>query len=66
MPATKTASIALIGNPNAGKTSLFNALTGSRQKIGNYPGVTVEKVTGTLTIDETTFEVRSAVASRPP
>ncbi|MDI9640939.1 ferrous iron transport protein B [Kamptonema cortianum] len=57
MPATKTASIALIGNPNAGKTSLFNALTGSRQKIGNYPGVTVEKVTGTLTIGETTFEV---------
>lgn len=35
--------IALAGNPNAGKTSLFNALTGSRQHVGNYPGVTVEK-----------------------
>lgn len=38
--------VALIGNPNAGKTSLFNALTGAYQKVGNYPGVTVEKVTG--------------------
>ena len=36
------------GNPNAGKTTLFNALTGSRQKVGNYPGVTVERVSGTL------------------
>ena len=39
--------IALVGNPNTGKTTLFNRLTGSRQKIGNYPGVTVEKKTGT-------------------
>ena len=38
--------IALVGNPNAGKTSLFNALTGARQKIGNYPGVTVERHAG--------------------
>lgn len=38
--------IALAGNPNAGKTSLFNALTGSRHKVGNYPGVTVEKREG--------------------
>lgn len=38
--------IALIGNPNTGKTSLFNALTGLRQRVGNYPGVTVEKKTG--------------------
>src|SRR3546814_3344869 len=35
--------VALVGNPNAGKTSLFNALTGARQKVGNYPGVTVER-----------------------
>ena len=42
----KSARIALVGNPNAGKTSLFNALTGARQKIGNYPGVTVQKVSG--------------------
>lgn len=40
--------IALVGNPNAGKTSLFNALTGSRQKVGNYPGVTVERKAGRL------------------
>jgi ferrous iron transport protein B len=37
---------ALVGNPNSGKTTLFNALTGMRQKIGNYPGVTVEKKVG--------------------
>ena len=35
--------VALVGNPNCGKTALFNALTGSRQKVANYPGVTVEK-----------------------
>jgi ferrous iron transport protein B len=40
-------TIALAGNPNAGKTSLFNALTGARQHVGNYPGVTVDKKFGT-------------------
>jgi ferrous iron transport protein B len=40
-------TIALIGNPNAGKTTLFNALTGSNQKVGNYSGVTVELKSGT-------------------
>jgi ferrous iron transport protein B len=40
--------LALIGAPNSGKTALFNALTGSRQKVANYPGVTVERKTGTL------------------
>ena len=38
--------IALIGNPNSGKSSLFNALTGLNQKISNYPGVTVDKKVG--------------------
>lgn len=38
--------VAILGNPNAGKSTLFNALTGLRQKVGNYPGVTVEKKTG--------------------
>ena len=52
MPALQAQSlspsltVAIAGNPNAGKTSLFNALTGLRQKIGNYPGVTVETKSG--------------------
>ena len=41
--------VALVGNPNAGKSALFNALTGARQKVGNYPGVTVENKVGPLT-----------------
>ena len=40
--------IALIGNPNSGKTSLFNKLTGLNQKVGNWPGVTIEKKTGKI------------------
>ena len=40
-------TIALAGNPNSGKTTVFNAITGARQKVGNYPGVTVEKKEGT-------------------
>lgn len=42
-------TVAICGNPNCGKTTIFNALTGLRQKVGNYPGVTVEKTTGTFT-----------------
>ncbi|NNC95286.1 MAG: ferrous iron transport protein B [Chitinophagales bacterium] len=41
-------NVAVVGNPNTGKTSLFNALTGLKQKVGNYPGITVEKKTGSL------------------
>jgi ferrous iron transport protein B len=43
---TKTFTVALAGNPNAGKTTIFNALTGLRQHVGNYPGVTVERKEG--------------------
>ena len=46
--------VALIGNPNTGKTSVFNALTGLKQKVGNYPGITVEKKEGSCRLDRTT------------
>ncbi|GAB1255995.1 Fe(2+) transporter permease subunit FeoB [Aurantivibrio plasticivorans] len=52
-----SSSIALIGNPNCGKTTLFNVLTSAHQKVGNWPGVTVEKKTGTLTIDGQSVEI---------
>ncbi|MEI6437235.1 MAG: ferrous iron transport protein B [Candidatus Omnitrophota bacterium] len=53
----KTLRIALCGNPNAGKTSIFNALTGSRQHVGNWAGVTVEKKEGYLNFGEYAVEV---------
>ncbi len=46
--AAEPPMVALVGNPNAGKSALFNALTGARQKVGNYPGVTVERHAGRL------------------
>ena len=50
--------IALAGNPNSGKSSVFNLLTGLRQKVGNFPGVTVDKKTGTVRLNEcTTAEI---------
>ena len=45
-------NIALVGNPNSGKSSLFNSLTGLNQKVGNFPGVTVDKKTGTFVLDD--------------
>ena len=48
----KIIHIALVGNPNSGKTSLFNSLTGMNQRVGNFPGVTVDKKTGVTTISE--------------
>lgn len=49
--STPRLNIALVGNPNSGKTSLFNALTGLNQKVGNFPGVTVDKKTGSFSLD---------------
>ncbi len=49
--------LALIGNPNSGKTSLFNTLTGLRQKTGNFPGVTIEKVTGRVEMGDRTCDL---------
>lgn len=48
----KNINIALVGNPNSGKSSLFNALTGLNQQVGNFPGVTVDKKTGQCQISE--------------
>src|SRR5690242_1859707 len=50
-------TIALVGNPNCGKTTLFNALTGARQRVGNWPGVTVERKSGFFVEQNKTIEV---------
>lgn len=54
---TRLRRVALIGNPNTGKSTLFNCLTGMRQKVGNYPGVTVQKKTGIALIDSERVEI---------
>ena len=51
---SKHVKIALLGNPNTGKTSVFNALTGLTQKVGNYPGITVEKKEGICKLNHNT------------
>ncbi|SBW09058.1 Ferrous iron transport protein B [uncultured delta proteobacterium] len=53
----KSVTVALAGNPNAGKTTMFNAITGARQHVGNYPGITVEKKTGEAEVDGETIAV---------
>ena len=53
MSNEKVIKVALIGNPNTGKTSLFNQLTGLKQKVGNYPGITVEKKQGICKLSDT-------------
>ena len=50
-------TVALIGNPNSGKSTLFNALTGARQRVGNWPGVTVERKTGHYRHGDATLQV---------
>lgn len=52
-----TSSIAVVGNPNSGKSTLFNRLTGLKQRIGNYPGVTVERHVGTLRYEQVKTEL---------
>ena len=54
---TKKPTIALLGNPNSGKTAVFNQLTGLAQKVSNYPGVTVEKHVGTIKISDRYYEI---------
>src|SRR6476620_5368605 len=57
MVAVRTPVVALVGNPNTGKTTLFNALAGMNQRVGNYPGVTVETKKGKFTHDGQLIEV---------
>ena len=53
----KSVTIAVVGNPNSGKSTLFNRVTGLNQRTANYPGVTVEKRTGKLTLGKTLFDL---------
>lgn len=57
MSETSNTNIVLVGNPNTGKSTLFNLLTGLNQKVGNFPGVTVDKKTGFLKINDTKYNV---------
>jgi ferrous iron transport protein B len=54
---TRTLTVALVGNPNTGKTTLFNSLSGLRQRVGNYPGVTVEMKKGTARDGDRAFDL---------
>jgi ferrous iron transport protein B len=56
-PPAQTHTVALLGNPNSGKSTLFSALVGVRQRVGNYPGVTVEKKTGVMDLGGCRCEV---------
>jgi len=55
--ASPDCTVLVLGNPNAGKSTLFNGLTGVRQHVGNYPGVTVERRSGVVSINDQDFEL---------
>src|SRR3954471_2691438 len=57
MLGLRTPTVALVGNPNTGKTTLFNALAGMNQRVGNYPGVTVETKKGKFHVGGQTVEL---------
>src|SRR5213593_3044448 len=57
LPPRTRLTAALVGNPNTGKTTLFNALSGLHQRVGNYPGVTVETKKGSMTFAGQHFEI---------
>ena len=57
LQAQKTITVALVGNPNTGKSTLFNALSGLNQRVGNYPGVTIEKKIGHYQFADQGFQV---------
>ena len=66
---TRLFTVALIGNPNTGKSTLFTGLVGVRQQVGNYPGVTVEKKTGRMRVRRPALRVdrfARPVQSGPP
>lgn len=50
-------AVGVVGNPNCGKTTLFNALTGAKQRVGNWPGVTVERKSGRFSLDGVEIEL---------
>ena len=61
----KTIHVALVGNPNSGKSTLFNVLTGLNQKIGNFPGVTVDKKTGLIELDNGSTKITATLIDLP-
>src|SRR3954469_9079063 len=66
MTSTKTLTVALVGNPNTGKTTLFNALSGLRQRVGNYPGVPVEMKKGQARHGDRAFDLIDLPATPSP
>ena len=55
--ASRKARVALVGNPNTGKSALFNRLTGARQRVGNYPGLTIERKSGSMRLGDREVDV---------